>query len=191
MHLKMSSTKWRLLFNVLIKTLRLRQNGSHFPDDIFKYIFLNANVWITIKISLKFVPKGSIDNIPALVQIMAWHRPGYKPLNHWWVIYWRICVTLPQWVNKPATVSCHYNMVQNMSVHWSRTYRSHLTFTKKHPISCPHRRAMVCLLWVFVRKLAALLWCCTVYSIVLTSGKHQASNSASSQDCFHGVFPQF
>ena len=28
----------------------------HFPDDIIKYIFLYKNVWILIKISLKFVP---------------------------------------------------------------------------------------------------------------------------------------
>ena len=39
-------------------TLRLRQNGCHFADDIFKYIFLNKNVSIVIKILLKFVPKG-------------------------------------------------------------------------------------------------------------------------------------
>ena len=30
----------------------------------------------SIKISLKFVTKGPISNIPALVQIMAWHCPG-------------------------------------------------------------------------------------------------------------------
>ena len=47
--------------------LRPRQNGRHFPDDIFKCIFINENVWISIKISLKFVPKGPINNIPALV----------------------------------------------------------------------------------------------------------------------------
>ena len=35
---------------------------------------------ISFKISLKFVPKVPIDNIPALVQIMAWLRPGDKPL---------------------------------------------------------------------------------------------------------------
>ena len=33
-----------------------------------------------MKISLNFVPKGPINNIPALVQIMAWRRPGDKPL---------------------------------------------------------------------------------------------------------------
>ena len=44
-----------------------RQDGRHFPDNIFKCIFLNENVWILIKISPKFVPKGPIDNKPALV----------------------------------------------------------------------------------------------------------------------------
>ena len=58
-----------------------RQNGRHFPDDIFKSIFLKENVWISIIISLKFVPEGPINNIPALVQIMAWRRPGDKPLS--------------------------------------------------------------------------------------------------------------
>ena len=67
-------------FLQIVNTLRPRQNGRHFPDDIFKCIFLNENVWISIKSSLKFVPKGPIDNIPALVQIVAWRRPGDKPL---------------------------------------------------------------------------------------------------------------
>ena len=44
-------------------------------------IFLNENYWIPIKISLKFVPKGQINKIPALVQIMAWRRTGDKPLS--------------------------------------------------------------------------------------------------------------
>ena len=50
-----------------INSLRLRENGQHFADDIFKCIFLNENVWIPIEISLKLVPKGPINNIPALV----------------------------------------------------------------------------------------------------------------------------
>ena len=65
----------------LINSLRPRQNGRRFADDIFKCIFLNENVWKPIKISLKFVPKGPINNIPALVRIMAWRRPGDKPLS--------------------------------------------------------------------------------------------------------------
>ena len=54
-------------FVIQFNTLRPRQNGRHFADDIFKCIFLNENVLISIKISLKFVPKGQINNIPALV----------------------------------------------------------------------------------------------------------------------------
>ena len=54
-----------------VNTLRPRQNGRHYADDIFKCIFLNENVQISIKISLKFVPKVPINNIPSLVQIMA------------------------------------------------------------------------------------------------------------------------
>ena len=54
-------------FSAPINTLRPRQMAAIFLDDIFKCIFLNENVLITIKISLKFVPKGQINNIPALV----------------------------------------------------------------------------------------------------------------------------
>ena len=82
-------------------TLRPRQNGRHFADDVFICIFLNENVWILLKISLKFVPKGPINNIPALVQIMAWRRPGDKPLCEPVMVRLptHICVTRPQWVN--------------------------------------------------------------------------------------------
>ena len=85
-----------------VNTLRPRQNGRHFADDIFKCIFLNENVWIPIKISMKFVPKGPINNIPALVQIMAWRRPGDKPLSEPMMasLTTHICVTRPQWVKK-------------------------------------------------------------------------------------------
>ena len=48
---------------------------------IFKSIFLNEIVSISIIISLKFIPKGPINNIPALVQIMEWHLPSDKPLS--------------------------------------------------------------------------------------------------------------
>ena len=48
-------------------TLKSRHDGRHFPDDIFKCILLNENIRISLKISLKFVPKFRINNIPALV----------------------------------------------------------------------------------------------------------------------------
>ena len=79
-------------------SLRPRLNRRPFADDIFKCILLNENVCIPINISLKFVPKGPINNIPALVQIMAWRRPGDKPLSEPMMVSLprHICVTRPQ-----------------------------------------------------------------------------------------------
>ena len=77
-----------------------RQNGRHLADDAFKRIFLNENVRISVKIPLKFVPTCPINNIPALVQIMAWRRWGDKPLSELMMVRLptHICVTRPQWV---------------------------------------------------------------------------------------------
>ena len=58
-----------------------RENACDFADNIFKCTFLNENVEIFISVSLKFVPKSPIENIPALVQIMAWRQTGDKPLS--------------------------------------------------------------------------------------------------------------
>ena len=82
-------------------TLRPRQNGRQFPDIIFKWIFLNENAWILINISLKFVPRGPINNIPTLVQVMASRRPGDKPLSETMIVRLptHICVTRTKWVN--------------------------------------------------------------------------------------------
>ena len=78
-------------------TLRPRWNEQHFAEDIFKSIFFYENVWIPIKISLKFVSKGPINNIPALVQIMAWRHSGDKPLSEPMMVSLptHICVTRP------------------------------------------------------------------------------------------------
>ena len=60
-------------------TLRPWQNRQHFPDGIFNCISLNENIWILFEISLKFVSKGPINDIPALIPIMAWRWPDGKP----------------------------------------------------------------------------------------------------------------
>ena len=49
-------------------------------DDIFKWIFMNENDRIPIQISLEFGPRSPIDNMPAFLQVMAWHQTGNKPL---------------------------------------------------------------------------------------------------------------
>ena len=112
----------------IFNTLRPRQNGWYFPDDIFKYIFLYENVWIPIKNSMKFVPKGPINNIPA-VQVIAWRRQGNKPLSEPVVVRLptHICVTRPQWVNPSVyhkeyfKLLCHFSakMIQNAHVFYT------------------------------------------------------------------------
>ena len=102
--MKSIKLKWLLYLTrpQQINTLRLRQNWRLYADDIFKWILLNENVWFPIKVSLKFVPKGLINNIPSLVQIMAWRRPGDKPLSEpmMVILSTHICVTRPQWVKE-------------------------------------------------------------------------------------------
>ena len=92
---------WNIALHVIFNTLRPRQNDQHFADDTFKCIFLKENVRTSIEISLKFVPKSPINNIPALFQIMTWRRPGDKPLSEAMMVslLTHICVARPQWVN--------------------------------------------------------------------------------------------
>ena len=83
-----------------VNTLGWRQNAQDLADDIFKCIIFSKNAWISIEFSLKFVLKGLINNIPPLVQIMAWHWPGDKPLSEPMMVslLMHICVSQPWWV---------------------------------------------------------------------------------------------
>ena len=65
----------------LVNTLRQRQNGGYFADNMLKCTFFKERFDILIQISLKFVTKVPIDDMPTLIQIMAWHRTGAKPLS--------------------------------------------------------------------------------------------------------------
>ena len=102
--------------NQHINTLRPRQNGRHFADNNFNCIFLNENVRISIEISLKFFPKGRINNTPSLVQIMAWRRRSDKPLSEPMMVRLptHICVARPQWVKVetkwPPSRRWHFSM---------------------------------------------------------------------------------
>ena len=81
-------------------------------QNIFKCIFLNENVWISLKISLKFIPMVRNNTIPALVLKMAWCWPGNKPLSKPVMVSLlkHICVTRPQWVNilRPRQYRRHF-----------------------------------------------------------------------------------
>ena len=59
-----------LVTNLICTLKTLWHNGRNFADDPLKRIFLNKTVRISNKISPKFVPKGPINFIPALIQII-------------------------------------------------------------------------------------------------------------------------
>ena len=60
-----------------------------------------------MKISLKFAPKGPINNIAAFVQTMAWHRTGNKPLSEPMVVILQI-TDLDAYLRHPASVSSDF-----------------------------------------------------------------------------------
>ena len=107
--------KFRSVEYKFLNTSRPIRNGQHFADDIFKRIFFNENVWISINISLTCAPKYPINNYPPLVQIMAWRRPGDKPLSEPMMasLPTYICVTRPQWVKPPNCPEvCHVIIIK-------------------------------------------------------------------------------
>ena len=102
------------LTSQFINTLRPTRNEQHFAHGIFKRIFFNENVWISIQISLKFVPKGPVY-IPTLVQIM----------NEWRLVYRHIYASLGlnelmAWETKPSegTSACGSRRLWRMLWHW-------------------------------------------------------------------------
>ena len=56
----------------------LTQNSWHGADEIFICILLNEKSYLCIKMLLKFVAEGPLDNTPVLVQVMYWPRTGGK-----------------------------------------------------------------------------------------------------------------
>ena len=113
-----------------------------FADDIFRCILLNENVF-SIKISLKFIPKRSINNnFPALVQIMAWRRPGDKPLSEPMIVklMTHICGTRTQWVNKrpmyPMLEQLHIDDNDVVQYTIKLIHHNHIVFYHSHTRVC-------------------------------------------------------
>ena len=109
------------MFNIL----RPRQNGRHFADDIFKCIFLNENIWISLKISLKFVPEVRINIIAALVQIMAWRRSGDKPLSGTMMVSLLTHIS----VTRPQLLCRHMASLDDVLRFWRLVGEANLGFT--------------------------------------------------------------
>ena len=73
-------------------TLRPRQNCHHSTDDISKCIILNGNVWISLNISLKFVPNVRIK---ILQNWFRWWLRAGQAIGHYLK---HICATRPHWL---------------------------------------------------------------------------------------------
>ena len=134
-----------------INTLRPGRKRRHFADDIFKCVFLTENVWISMTISLKFVPRRSINNMPALVQIMAWRRLGDKPLSEPMMarLPTHICVTRPQFAVISSFLHPGPLLLMPQSHHtpgprmgWSYgTHTSYKLYIRSFASPCLHVRA--------------------------------------------------
>ena len=100
-YLQMSWRDWTIWPGTRLSHWGRDKMAANFLMTFSNAFFSNENIWIPIKISLKFVPKGPINNISALVQIMAWCRPGDTHYRNqlWHSLLTHICVTRPQWVN--------------------------------------------------------------------------------------------
>ena len=136
-----------------LNPLRPRKNGRHFADDTLNRIFLNEIVRISIKISMKFVPKGPINNIPSLVQIMAWRRPGDKPLSEPMMVRLptHICVTRPQRVKRSCDVALMYYLID-----WFRlTLTIISTHTRQH---LPSWHAIVVWYSTYIAQQGGKVW---------------------------------
>ena len=102
-------TDWPAEYQLIIRHGLYRIFLTHWGRDkmaaIIQTTFSSAFSWIKmyefrLRFHWIFVPKGSINNIPSLVQIMAWRRPGDKPLSEPMMVslLTHICVTRPQWL---------------------------------------------------------------------------------------------
>ena len=66
--------------------------------------------WINcIQISLVIVPNGPNNNIPALIKIMAWRRPGNKPLSEPMMVSLLTHIYASLGLNELASLPCSFN----------------------------------------------------------------------------------
>ena len=113
----------------LIGLYNLFNKWPPFRRRHFQMHFLNENVWISIKILLKFVPEGPINNIPALFQTMTWCWSGDKSLSESMVfnLMMYICITCPHWVKLKivciqAQTWYDYSLPKMFSIHFDSSF---------------------------------------------------------------------
>ena len=127
---------------------------------------------ISITIPLKFVPRFPINNIPKLVQIMAWCLPGDKPLSEpmMTILLTKIWITRPQWVlTSPMSwmipiqmfmnLPC-WNMWQVLFCKWTQVNCSCCGFTFLRIYAIFLNRNIICFPEIFVWHTCSAVFVC-------------------------------
>ena len=112
--------RWNMDLHVVL-THWSREIGWPFSSRLSQMHFIEWKyIWISIEISLTFVRKSPNNNSPTLVQIMAWCRPGAKPLPEPMMVRLptHICITRPQWDNKSRPTRVFLNNQLTISQHF-------------------------------------------------------------------------
>ena len=100
---EMSNFSQQLSFNAFIyfyclysfNTLRSRQNGRHFADDILKYIFLKKMHEFHLRFHLSLFLRFELTIFQHWFRY--WLGAGQATshyLNQWWLVYWHIYASL-------------------------------------------------------------------------------------------------
>ena len=93
--------------------------GWEMPFSRWHFQMSLMKMYELYKISPKCILKSPINNVLALVQIMAWCWASDKPLSEPMMVnlLMHICVTWPQWVNgSMACIICHSNGFVNCNI---------------------------------------------------------------------------
>ena len=118
----------RLKFN----TLKPRQNGRHFADDTFKHILLSENIWVSIKIPLKFVPKGPINNFYVIIAVFKTNALSHLPNYRLPSFLKNICIMRSRWGVNTILVCISYIDAWNPRTSSSGDCRQQLRYFLAH-----------------------------------------------------------
>ena len=154
---------WFLFLN----TLRLKLNGDHLGDDIFKCMFSGEAYWISDIISLGEVPRVLIDN---KVRVMAWNRKGDKPLHKYMITQFtsHICLTGAQCVQFCSAMHVQYAVWYNAIETTDNTDYFLPSTQKRYSISRPWGRIKGRAMWFQSQSyIGSLSLQCYILSLLL------------------------
>ena len=124
-------------------------------DDIFKCIFLNEDDKISIKMSLKLVPRSPIDNKPAFVQVMAWCRTYDMQLPE---------PMLTQFTDAyirhsgEMSINANPNMKSKLTQKLCNTKIWHVNITQQHELQFNYSCTSQTIVFLFSKIISALQW---------------------------------